>query len=101
MTIRWASERNGDEPDAGIFAFERTYDGETVLVVINVSDDHASETSYAWDGGDHMQTSFAQGTELVNLFADSSDVDDEVTVGQDGRLNVTVPARGAKIYVAQ
>jgi alpha-amylase len=97
--IRWASDRTGDEADAGIFAFERTYGGETVLVVVNTSDAHESVTSYAWAGGDDMRTSFAVGTALTNVFADVSTVDDQVTVGADGRLSVTVPARGAKIYV--
>jgi glycosidase len=101
MTIRWATDRTGDEPDAGIFAFERTYRGSTVLVVVNTSDHHVSETSYAWGGGEHMQTSFAAGTVLTNVFRDEDVVDDVVTVGAGGRLLVHVPPRGAKVYVAQ
>ncbi len=101
MQIRWSTDRTGDEPDAGIIAFERTYQGQTVLVVVNASDTHASETSYAWAGGEHMQTSFAAGTVLVNVLDDADTTDDVVTVGAAGRLVVHVLARGAKIYVAE
>lgn len=101
MQIRWTTDRTADEPDAGILAFERTLGGETVLVVINTSDDHVSETSYAWGGGEHMQTSFTDGTILTNVLEDDDMVDDVVTVGAGGRLLVHVPPRGAKIYVRQ
>lgn len=103
MTIRWATERTGDEPDAGIFAFERSHAGETVLVVINTSETHASETSYAWadPAGDHMQTSFAAGTELTNVFEGELLAEDTVIVGEEGRLRVVVPPRGVGIYVEQ
>jgi alpha-amylase len=99
MRIAWSTDRTADEPDAGVFAFERTYMGETVLVVVNVSDSHSSETSYAWAGGEHMQTSFAAGTVLTNVLDDADTTDDVVTVGAGGRLLVRVPPRGAKIYV--
>jgi glycosidase len=103
MTVRWATERTGDEPDAGIFAFERTSAGETVLVVINTSESHPSETSYAWADppGEHMQTGFAAGTQLANVLDNGDTAGQTVTVGEGGRLRVTVPARGARIYVAQ
>ena len=102
MAIRWSSERTGDEPDAGIFAFERTYQGETMLVVLNANNDHASTTSAAWmegQEGNDMQTGFAPGTVLVNVFDDPDVTDDEVVVGADGKLAVTVQPRGGKIYV--
>ncbi|MDP8223818.1 MAG: alpha-amylase family glycosyl hydrolase [Candidatus Lernaella stagnicola] len=102
MQIRWSSERTGSELDAGIFAFEREYKGETVLVVVNTNDEHASVTSAAWmegQEGNDMQTSFPQGTVLVNVFDDQDVTDDEVIVGEDGKLAVTVQPRGGKIYV--
>ena len=104
MTVRWSSERNGDEPDAGIFAFERAYRGDTVLVVLNVNDDHASITSAAWmegQEGNHMQTSFPAGTVLVNVFADQDETDDTVIVGEGGRVEITVQPRGGKVYVRE
>ncbi|MFB6265173.1 MAG: alpha-amylase family glycosyl hydrolase [Bradymonadaceae bacterium] len=98
LQVRWSTTRTGDESDAGIFAFERTYRGETVLVVINTHEDHASRTRYE---DAVMQTAFDEGTQLMNVFEDDSRTDDEVTVGSGGTLDVEVPARGAKIYVAE
>ena len=104
MVIRWSTERTGDEADAGIFAFERTYQGETVLVVLNTNDDHPSETSAAWmegEEGNHMQTGFPEGAVLVNLFSDGDINDDSVVVGAGGTLKVTIQPRGGKIYVRE
>lgn len=101
-TIRWSSERTGDEPDAGIFAFERNYDQDIMLIVLNTNDDHASRTSAAWmegQEGNDMQTSFAEGTALVNVFEDQDVIDDTVVVGADGKVVIHVPPRGGKIYV--
>jgi glycosidase len=98
MQIRWSTTRTGDEEDAGIFAFERTYEGETVLVVLNVHDDNASQTSFQ---GSSMQTSFSQGTVLANVFEDEDSANDQVTVGADGKLNVEIQPRGGKIYVVK
>jgi glycosidase len=101
MTIRWSTERTGDEPDAGIFAFERSYQGETMLVVLNTHDEHASVTSAAWmagQEGNDMQTGFPPGTVLVNVFDDPDVTDDEIVIGADGKVVVTVQPRGGKIY---
>ena len=98
VQLRWSSSRTGGESDAGIFAFERTYKGETVLVVINTHDGKASRTSFE---GNAMQVSFGGGTKLENVFEDEATKDDEVTVSGDGTLDVEVPARGAKVYVKQ
>ncbi|MDP8257787.1 MAG: alpha-amylase family glycosyl hydrolase [Candidatus Alcyoniella australis] len=99
LRIRWSTERNGSEQDAGIFAFERVYDGQAVLVVLNFSDDHSSQTSATDFEGDDMQTSFNAGTVLVNVWPDA-DAADEFVVGDEGKLRITVPARGAKILIA-
>ncbi|WP_168210446.1 alpha-amylase family glycosyl hydrolase [Persicimonas caeni] len=98
MQIRWATPRTGAEEDAGIFAFERTYKGETVLVVINTHDDEASHTSFE---GSDMQTSFSQGTVLTNVFEDDDTANDQVTVGANGTLKVEVEPRGGKVYVVK
>jgi glycosidase len=95
LQIRWVTDRTGDEEDAGIYAFERTHDGETVLVVGNASDTKASQTAFM---GAQMQTSFPAGTRLQNVFPDD-DPQDEVTVGTDGRVAVRVPARGGRVFV--
>ena len=106
MAIRWSTDRLADEQDAGIFAFERTCtaasgcSGTTVLVVINVHDTKASETSASSLGGGPMMTSFPSGTRLVNVLEDDDPVD-EVTVGPGGELNVVIPPRGAKVFVPE
>jgi len=80
MEFKWASEHMGDEADAGMFAFERADENYTVLVVMNVGDRHAARTS---DGGQDMQTTFAQGTQLVDVIGGQT-----VTVGEAGRVSV-------------
>lgn len=96
IQIRWSTERTGDEEDAGIFAFERNYAGDTALVVINTHDDNTSRTRFE----EHeMETGFSAGTRLVNVLDDGHDVDDAVTVGDGGQLDVEVAPRSGKIYV--
>lgn len=97
LQIRWSTSRTGDEEDAGIFAFERTYRGETVLVVINTHDDKSSRTNFE---GNAMQTGFSAGTALTNVLDDGSSTDDTATVGSNGELSVEVPPRSGKIYVS-
>ncbi len=96
LQVRWSTPRTGDETDAGIFAFERTYRGETILVVINTHEDKASRTRFE---DAVMETAFEEGTTLRNVFDDGTERDDVVTVASGGTLDVRVPARGAKIYV--
>lgn len=92
VTFRWSTEHTADEPDAGIVAFERAYQGQRVLVVINSHDTRTSSTS---DGATVMQTGFPAGTEVVDVLGQT----DRFTVQADGRLNIAVPARGARILV--
>lgn len=103
LAVKWDSTRTGDEQDAGIFAFERTYENETVLVVVNVHDSHTSETSCADLGiagcGD-MVTTFPEGTQLTNIYPDDDPKDDFV-VGAKGALLVRVAPRSGKILVAK
>lgn len=101
LQVRWATERTGDEQDAGIFAFERSYNGETILVVLNTHDDKASRTTARDFGGGDMQTSFPQGTLLENVYPDESSNFDQVTVGANGTLDIEIPPRGGKIYVVK
>ena len=98
LKVRWSTSRTGDESDAGIFAFDRTYKGETVLVVINTHGKNTSRTSFE---DATMKTSFSQGTKLKNVFDDRDKQNDTVTVGSNGELDVKVKPRGAKIYVAK
>ena len=98
LKITWASDRAGDEPDAGIVAFERT-GGDAgdayALVVINTNANHESSPQF---NGTPMTTSLPDGTVLVNVL-DPNEA--PVTVGAGGGLSVTVPATSGKILVRQ
>ncbi len=101
LQLRWTTTAVGNETDAGIVAYERKLDGETVLVVINAKEcSDAKASSQTSANGNVMQTSFAAGTTLVNVLDDPDPVD-QVTVGANGALDVKVPCRGAKILVKQ
>ena len=97
MTVRWATDRVAMEQDAGIFAFERTLGGKTVLVVVNTSDLKTSETSASSQAGGPMVTSFAAGTRLTEVI--SGDAAAAALVDTGGTLTVPVPSRGVKIFV--
>ncbi len=94
--IRWVTPRTGDEQDAGIVAFERTYQGETVLVVVNANAEHTSETSATEMGGGAMDVSFSPNTQLVDLFDDGEPT---YTVDGNGQVTVDVPPLGGRILV--
>jgi glycosidase len=98
LEVKWSTPRTGMESDAGIFAFERVDGDKRVLVVLNVSESHASMTQ-APTGG-RMMVGFPPGTGLVNVL-DDPDPNDAFQVAGDGTLVVTVPARGQKVLVPQ
>jgi glycosidase len=94
--IEWATMRNGAEPDAGVFAFERVDadDGKRVLVVLNTSEAHASSPVY---NGSPMKTGFPAGTVLTSVHGG----DDTVTVDAGGTVTISVPPQSHRVYVAQ
>ena len=94
FSLKWTTERVSGEEDANILAFERSYDGESVLVVINTSDDNTSHTAYEGNG---MPVSFAPGTELVEVFPVGSGR--TFTVDADGKVTVDVGPRDGVILV--
>ena len=94
FTLKWVTDRVGGEEDSNILAFERSYDGESVLVVINTSDDHPSHTAFE---GNAMPVSFAAGTELVEVFPVGSDR--SYTVESDGTVTVEVGPRDGVVLV--
>ncbi|MBI5485748.1 MAG: alpha-amylase [Deltaproteobacteria bacterium] len=112
LRIVWASATpaDGGADDAGIFAFERTYRGETVLVVVNSSNE---ANARPFLGGTGMATSFAEGTALVNSFCQEDASGDwgahvcragegqRFVVGPGGSLGETVqlPPRSGLILV--
>jgi glycosidase len=87
LTIRWATDRNGSEEDAGAYAFERSLEAERLLVALNVSA-HPAHTAF---GSEHMQTGFPGGTALHALFPPDSA--QQVTVEPDGRVVVQLAPR--------
>ena len=96
--VRWATSRTGDEQDAGIYAFERSYDGESALVVLNTHKSRTSETSATSSGGGAMQVSFAPNTVLVDRFSSEPY---QVTVDANKQVTVSVPARGGRILTVK
>jgi len=112
LRIVWASSTGADggTDDAGIFAFERTYDGETVLVVVNTSNDSSARP---YGGGTQMTTSFPEETALVNVFCQedasggwgahvcSAGEGQRFVVGPGGALGESLPvaARSGMILV--
>lgn len=94
--IRWVTDRTGAEEDAGILAFERAYDGESVLVVINTHDDQTSRTGY---GGSAMPVSFAPGTVLKEVFPPGSTR--TFTVDGSGAVVIDVGPRDGVVLVPQ
>ncbi len=95
LTLRWTTDRTGAEEDAGIVAFERSYDAERVLVVINTNDDHASHTSYA---GSDMPVGFPRGTRLREVFPGTEQT---WTVASDGTVRIEAAAREGLILIAE
>lgn len=95
--IKWTSERTADEQDAGMLAFERSYNGETVLVVINTHGLKSSTTSATSLGGSDMGVSFPSGTTLKSVWGQQQNV----VVGADQSVAITLPARSATVLVVQ
>ncbi len=96
--VVWASTRTGDEPDAGVFAFERA-GGEAgdqyALVVLNANQAHPSSPQF---NGAPMKVAAPAGTVLVDILsADGA----TYTVAGDGGLSITVPPVSGALLVPQ
>jgi alpha-amylase len=94
--VTWASERGGDEPDAGIFAFERKEGdagGSYALFVMNSNKSHPSSPVF---NGAAMKVSAPPGTTLVDALSDDGVV---YTVGADGGLAITLDPDTAAILM--
>lgn len=100
VTVRWDTERTGDETDANVFAFERTPlpddvaaglidPGAYALVVVNAGREHPSAPAF----GDAALTvqGVAPGTLLIDAISGNS-----YQVQADGRVDITLdPETGA------
>ncbi len=92
----WHSTRAGNERDAGILAFQRTYQGQRVVVVINTHEGKESHTQAPdEEGGGRMQTAFPSGTRLVDVL----NPEDTFTVAANGELAIGVKPLSARILV--
>ena len=96
--VVWATTRIAGEPDAGIFAFERSGGGAAsgayAVVVINTNATHASSPEF---NGTPMKVSQPSGTKLVDVLGNAG----TFTVDASGGLSVSVPATSAVILVPQ
>jgi len=93
--VVYSSPRVGDEPDAGIFAFERTggdAGSSYALVVLNTNSRHASS---AGDANTGMKLSVSDVT-LVDVLNPNGG---EYKVEADGTLSLELPKQSAVILV--
>ncbi len=98
ITVTWASERQGNEGDAGIFAFERS-GGDAgdayALVVFNANLEHESAPLFE---GTPMTVSAAEGTTLVDVLGGEA----SFTVGSGGEITIDpLPPQSALVLVPQ
>ncbi|MBI5510801.1 MAG: alpha-amylase [Deltaproteobacteria bacterium] len=100
LKFRWSS-RAATGDDAGILAFERSTEAETVLVVLNLSPAQESHTRF---GAATMAVSFAAGAEVQDLLDPASRfavTPSGCQTAGGGCLDVTVPPRQARILVVR
>lgn len=84
----WSTAHTGDEPDAGVLAFERTggdAGGNYALVVINTNQVHDSTPRFE---DAKMQVSAPPGAVLVDVLSGKNTA---YTVAADGSLDLTLP----------
>jgi glycosidase len=87
LTVKLATTHTANEPDAGLFAFERNDGGHKVVVLTNTSDTNTTTAP--------VMTSFLQGSQLNEVLVDGV----TATVGPAGALSVTLKPRQSAIYV--
>ena len=91
LTVRYLSESGGasssSAPDAGMIAYERDFEGERVLVVIN----SAITSSLA-----RVRTGFVEGTLLYDGLEGTSS---PWEVGAGGSLEIRLPGRAAVVVM--
>ncbi len=112
VAMRWVTNVRSDEntldgsgnpihPDRGILAFERMYQNQIVLVVMNVSDTLTSYT-HSYDNN-AMPTGFPQGTQVKNVYCETHICTgaeaQTFTAGPNGRLDLALGPRQAMILV--
>jgi glycosidase len=91
----WSTTVAGARRDAGIFAFERKAADQTVLVVINASDQMSESCAPTTEGGACLKTTLT-GT-LTDVAPNGEGK--TFTVKGDGTVAVSVPPRSARVLV--
>jgi alpha-amylase len=95
--IVWSTDHTGEEPDAGVFAFERVggiAEDDYALLVFNTSGTRESATT---DGSTLMKVSAPANATLVDLLHEGA----TVQVGGDGTLNIKLAPRSGALFVPQ
>ncbi len=98
QNVIFSTTHTGDEPDAGLFAFERTggdAQNAYALVVLNTNGKKAGTTETAGKG---MATSLNAGITLVDVLDPESP---RFTVDADKTVKVTVPPQRGRILVPE
>jgi glycosidase len=94
----WSTTIAGARRDAGIFAFERSVPGdETVLVILNASDQASESCAPVVEGGACLHTSLPAGAALMDVMPGSDNT--SISVKADGSVDVTVPAHSGRVLV--
>jgi glycosidase len=93
--IKWATDRNNGEEDAGVIAFERPLDDRSVLVAVNAGPT-PSHTSYQ---GNDMPVSFAPGTTLQAVWP--QDATRTYTVSGSGTVRIDLQPHEGVVLVPQ
>ena len=94
--VVYSTPHTGDEPDAGIFAYERT-GGDTptyALIVLNTNQVHDSRTAFE---NVAMQVSAPKGAVLVDVLGSKQ----QYTVAGDGTLDLTLAPVTGLLLVPQ
>jgi glycosidase len=94
----WTTTVVGPRRDEGIFAFERSVPGdETLLVILNASDQASETCAPAAEGGACLHTSLPAGAALADVMPGSDTT--SISVKPDGSVDVTVPAHSGRVLV--
>ena len=96
----WSTTVSGARRDAGIFAFERSVTtpmAQTVLVVLNTSDQASESCNPQSEGGACLDTTFPPGTVLTDVMPGGGS--QTFTVGAGGTIAVSVPPRSGRVLV--
>jgi glycosidase len=99
VSPKWSTTMSGARRDAGIFAFERVDPEQTVLVVINSSEQQSETCAPQTEGGACLQTSLPAGSTLKDLMPGNDG--ETFVVRGDGTIAVTVPPRTGRVLARQ